>query len=345
MRAFPKVAIPDDTGSRCELVSVGQLRWDERQSDPAFAAAVHRLSRALLVERTGAKLWAPFLMLVIGAMFTRITLLANYPLLLSLLIWVPPSLALYWVMRRGSLAQIAKQTADILLTNGICPGCAYNLAGQPVTDELVGCSECGAMWQQSRIARSHSFGQRASRSETRRLRLWWERVKAFEPHGPTSIFDDRSYERPVVSPRLVLPIRAAESEHRARLVGARKEMVSHGSIRRLLAVCAFPLLALPILVMNLRSGDPFNITLGLLLLIMVYSGIFTLRGAVGIKTYHIRDAMLRCRLCPSCASDLATDDQPEVQGFRTCPECGAVWRLDKEPGSQSPALAETRSVP
>ncbi|VAX42786.1 hypothetical protein MNBD_PLANCTO03-959 [hydrothermal vent metagenome] len=346
MRFFPRAAILDDTGKPCEIVSIWQLRWDERQSDPAFAAAVHRLSRALVANYSGMKVAAPIMLWVLGGMFTSITLLAGYSLLLSWLVWAPPALALYWIMRRGDLQRIVRQTIDVLLVNGICPGCAYNLAGLPEEDGLIGCSECGAAWMRSRIARFHSFGQRAERSETRPLRLWWERVKAFEPYGPTSIYDDRSFVRPVVSPRLAWPIRAAENEHHDRLVEAREEMISHGSIRRLLTVCVIPFFAYPIIVVNLRTDNPLNIALGLLLLpMMVYSGIFTLRGAVGIKAQHIKDAMLRYRLCPSCASDLMTDDQPEVQGFCTCPECGAAWRLREEPGSQSPALDETRSVP
>jgi len=346
MRFFPKAAILDDTDRPCEIVSIWQLRWDERQSDPAFAAAVHRLSRALVANNSGMKVAAPFILLAIGGVFTSIALLAGYSPLLPWFVLAPPALALYLLIRRGNRQRIARQATDILLVNGICPGCAYNLAGLPEEDGLIGCSECGAAWMRSRIARFHSFGQRAERSETRPLRLWWERVKTFEPHGPTSIYDDRSFQRSVVSPRLAWPIRAAENEHRDRLVEAREEMISHGGIRRILTVCAFPLVVYPVIVFNLRTGNPFNITMGFLLIpTMVYSGIFTLRGAVGIKAQHIKDAMLRQRLCPSCASDLATDDQPEVQGFRTCPECGAVWRLREAPGSQSPALDETRSVP
>ncbi len=57
-----------------------------------------------------------------------------------------------------------------------------------------------------------------------------------------------------------------------------------------------------------------------------------------------RQRRSRRGLCQGCGYDLAGiavgEDERTV-----CPECGAAWRLDKEPGSQSPALAETRSVP
>ncbi len=334
MQLFSKATAVDDAARPCETVSIWHLRWDERQADPAFAAAVHRLSRALVVEHTSTTVMAPLMMLAIGGFFTHLMLLANFTMLLSFLVWAPPALALYWLLRREKLPRVAKRTTDILLANGICPGCAYNLAGQPVTDELLECSECGAAWQRSRIARFHTFSRRAGRAETRPLHLWWERVKTFEPHGPTSIFDDHRFERPVVSPRLAWPIRAARGDLRDRLIEAKREMISNGSVRRILFTCVYQLFGFVVIVTNLRTGVPLNTVLGFILIpVMAYSGIFTLRGAAGIKPYHIKDAMLFRRLCPSCAGDLVPDKNAPPSGITTCPECGAIWRLPS-PGTQ-----------
>ncbi|MDQ7013007.1 MAG: hypothetical protein Q9O74_03820 [Planctomycetota bacterium] len=328
MRLFSKAATTDDTGKPRAIISIWQLRWDERHSDPAFAAAVHRLSRALIVEKTNTTIMAPLMMLATGGFFTYLTLLANSTIVLSYLVWAPPALALYWLLRREKLPRVAKRTADILLANGICPGCAYNLAGQPVTDELLKCSECGAAWLRSRIARFHSFSRRAGRSEARPLQLWWERVKTYERHGPTSIFDDRSFQRPVVSPHLAWPIRAADGDFRDRLLEARREMLSHGSLRRILGMCAFQVFAFIVVVANLRVGRPLNTFTALFLVpTAAYSAILTLRGAAGINTSHIKDAMLFRCLCPSCAADLVTDKASPPSGLTTCPECGAIWRL------------------
>ncbi len=334
MWLLSKAATTDDTGKPRAIISIWQLRWDARQSDPAFAAAVHRLSRALMVEHTNTTVMVPLMMLAIGGFFTHLTLLANSTMVLSFLVWAPPALALYWLLRRKKLPRVAKRTADVLLANGICPGCAYNLAGQPVTNELLECSECGAAWQRSRIARFHSFSRRAGRSEARLLHLWWERVKAFEPHGPTSIFDDRRFERPVVSPRLAWPIQASEGDFQNRLLEARREMLSHGSVHRILATCVFQLFGFVVIVTNLRTGNPLNTVLGFILIpVMASSAILTLRGAAGINTSHIKDAMLFRRLCPSCAADLVTDKASPPIGLTTCPECGAIWRLPS-PGTR-----------
>ena len=325
----------DDAGELRDLVSIRQLRWDERQADPAFAEVVHRLSRALLSDLVGTALAVSFYTMLLGVFFTSLIFSANFTPLLSVVVWAFPSYALYRLLRQSELSKIAKHTTEVLLTIGLCPGCAYNLAGLPEAYGLIECSECGATWQQSRIVRFHSFIHHAEQAEIQPLKSWWERVKTFEPNGPESLYDDRSFKRPIVSPRLAWSLRAAEHEHRDRLLEAREEILAHGRIRRVLIVCAFSLVLFPFAIANLRTDEPLSVAWGLfLILVCLYSVIFTLRGAAGIEAHHIKEAMLRHRLCPSCASDLVTDDQPEVQGFHTCSACGAIWRLRKNADAQ-----------
>ena len=323
-----KARIFDDAGELRDLVSIRQLRWDERQADPAFAEVVHRLSRALTADLVGISLAVSFYTMLLGTFFTSLIFLTNFTPLLSVGLWAFLSYALYRLLRQAELSKVARHTTEVLLTAGLCPSCTYNLAGLPETYGLIECAECGATWQRARIVRFHSFTHHNKDAGIPPLKSWWERVKAFEPNAPESLFDDRSFKRPVVSPRLVWPLRVAEHEHRDRLLEAREEMRAHGRSRRVLIVCALSLVLPLFAAANFRTGEPLSIIWGFFLLgIWVYSWIFTLRGAAGIKAHHIKEAMLRQRLCPSCASDLTTAEQSEVQGFHTCPSCGAIWRL------------------
>lgn len=51
-------------------------------------------------------------------------------------------------------------------------------------------------------------------------------------------------------------------------------------------------------------------------------------------TEQVRDALLDCGLCASCAYDL-WDLEEDRSGLRVCPECGAAWSL--RPGAVPPA--------
>jgi ribosomal protein L37AE/L43A len=330
-------AILDDAGTPFTPVRLHTLRWDRRQSDPAFAAVVHRLARARVAEVNHAQTLAPVLLFCFGGGLSVVLLMDRVSPLLCWLAWVLPALGLRWLLVRSDASRLARQGADLLLADGICPGCAYNLSGLPVAAELVVCPECGASWHGARIARRHDFGVHASPAASHPARLWWDRVRTFEAGGPTSIFDARSYNRPIVSARLVWPIRTAVGERRDRLVEARTEMLTHGRGTRVFLGIILPVALLAYMWLLLRPGlsTGEGWLLAFCVVVALQAPITNLRGTAGVKDHHIRDTMLRRGLCPSCAADLRTP----TAGDRlwVCPDCGAAWRVAQGAPPASPA--------
>jgi hypothetical protein len=321
----------DDLGKSWRLVSIAKLRWDARRADPAFAAAAHRAQRAVVKSPHAPTVIGLMLALVLIYVASISFMPASAALWTALLVLFPLMLlGSHWVRHRPSRGS-SRRAADVLLADGVCPRCSYNLAGLPDTDGVTVCSECGAAWRTTRIARRHTFAARPLPSGVGPLGKLWEWAKSIEFQGPTSIDDDRGDPRPIVSPRLIWIIRAAGGERRERLQAARAEMLQHGrGHRRFYAVLmpCFFVLALSIkAAAGFRPGDAP--VMAIILLNCVQAPLMMLRGAYGIKPEHIRSAMLGARCCPACAADLDNDSATAQHGDTVCLECGAVWQVTK----------------
>jgi hypothetical protein len=327
----PRATITDDRGNPCEVIPLRALRWDERHSDPAFAAAVHRASRAVAVPPNTASIATFMVLMMIGFMVAFLAARTVSSVWFMGLLWVPLMVVgVQWLKHRAS-RPLAKRAADVLLTDAICPGCSYNLAGLPDSHGRTVCAECGGAWNTTRIARRHTFADKPAAARASPLRRAWEHLKTAELQGPTAITDDSGAERPISSPRLRPLILAADGDRRLRLRRARGEMLGHGRVKRWFGAIFFPVLFLFILSFRTLSGfQPEDFfMLAYFSCMAIYLPMVSLRGAAGVTPDHIREAMLRRHLCPSCAADLpepgAGDD------LCSCPECGAVWRVTPEP--------------
>lgn len=324
--------IQDDLGKPCRMTPLARLRWDARRADPAFAAAVNRADRAVIAPANTPTIVAFALLFLLVYFAAVIVLSITIAMWIIVLIGIPLLYVVMYQLRRRVSPRTAKRAADILLTDGVCPACAYNLAGLPDADGVTVCSECGAAWRTTRIVRRHTFADRSSPSRAGMVRRVWEWAKAVEFQGPTSIKDDAGHERPVVSPRLTWPSRTAEGDRRDRLVAARAEMLTHGrGQRQFSAVVMVGCFLMPVSIKLWVGIEPDDAPFLLLFLWNAVQGAFiVLRGAQGITTAHIRGAMLRRRLCPSCGADLP--DAAPSDELCHCVECGAAWRLAQSGG-------------
>lgn len=310
--------------------------------DPAFAAAVHRADRAVLSEPTTLAAVGLGMVVMVVWMVAFVTLPLSLVMWLLILVGFPGMiLGGHWVRHRITRGN-ARQAAAALLTDGICAGCGYNLAGLPDDEGVTVCSECGAAWRTRRIVRRHTFAPRPELARPGVLRRLWEWAKAVEFQGPTRFQDDVGVARPMVSPRLVWPIRAAEGERRDRLRTARAEMLAHGRVGRRVSATTLPLVfLLPLAIKGLAGFRPGDAPIILLMLFnLVQFPLVVLRGAQGIRPEHIEHAMLGAGLCHACGGDMPTDGAADGDGLVRCPECGAAWRVSGNAGSQSPARSE-----
>ncbi|HZW09906.1 MAG TPA: hypothetical protein VFF69_08375 [Phycisphaerales bacterium] len=295
--------------------------------DPAFARAAHRAYRAHLAGGGKAAWFAGMLLVVVGINATNLLLQRDLPVWLLAAGWLGVSFLVSSVAQALTRRRAAARTADALLAEAICPTCLYNMASQQPHEGLLDCPECGSRWRAARIARRHEFNT-GSPGRARKRRSAGE---AGDMSGPTHVLDDRREPRPIVHGRLRESIRCAEGELRDRLITARDEIVRHGRGRRMLLAGLAGLLflqnALFMLVIfpRLTPNDGVRMSLGLLSVVLaVFIPRKILRGAGGIKAAHIRDAMLRQSLCPSCAMELPLEHSMEAE-LVTCGDCGAAW--------------------
>ncbi|MBK7403634.1 MAG: hypothetical protein IPJ41_03110 [Phycisphaerales bacterium] len=324
------VILQDDTGVRRELISLGALRRDERRAAPAFEAAVDRAARARLLGGTGAASLAVLIpvWIVIGVVRAA---LPQVPAVLVYLVGYSAGGALAYLIWLGGLSVYAQAMAAALLADGICPACAYNLGAQPVVDGVAVCPECGATWRADRIRSRHQFASSVRAGAPGGV-SGLARFLGLGSGGPTSITDDRAERRPIVSPWLASAIRAAGGPKRERLIAARREIRRHGRVRRIIPA-AFFAFACGFLAFNAFKARRFPSTPTSMWMFVapsaaigaVYLPLSSLCGCSGITADHVRAAMLRRRLCPSCAADL--DGVPTGGRLCHCQHCGAVWQF------------------
>ncbi|MFG0259128.1 MAG: hypothetical protein ACF8LK_02150 [Phycisphaerales bacterium JB041] len=325
----PRGVVRDDAGRPCEVVPVAELHADERRVDEAFASVVDRCGRAWIAAASSKTVLAVAAIVPGVGLVLHVIINPNVPFWFAMLLWMVP-LAIFggWRARRNR-GRVAQRVADILLADGLCPGCLYNLAALPEEDGLVRCPECGGGWSASRIVRRHEFVVRAE-TEIERQKRWWRSIGGIDAWGPTRITDDRDQTRPIVSGRLRQQIRAATGERRERLLAARREIGREQRVGRWLVAGFFGLVYAAVSVSVLKSGvaagsPALSALLGLFMLwVTVFMPMMIVRGNLGFTTPRVREAMLRHSMCPSCGFDL--NAARGADGLVECGECGAGWR-------------------
>ncbi len=229
--------------------------------------------------------------------------------------------------RRFLSGNQARTLTHVLLDEGLCPGCGYNLVGlAPEPDHMVVCPECGGAWKQERIFRAAPFVEGARLGPALPRVSWsWTGSRA----GRLD-FDDRSKQVRLVSARPRRMRAAARSEaHRARLAAAAELMrrSGRGTRRKVAGFLAGSGVILGIVSAwvawqgGLAVAGVFAAALGGPLLA------FGIIAAVNLTLFgrDIIDAMKGEGLCASCGTMLDVM-RPAEDGCVECPACGAAWR-------------------
>lgn len=291
-----------------------------------------------------------------GKMLIRMTVLI-LPMAVVLpvaMIWLQPQGVPRWVIGTVTIAVLmvcaliqtkwafmklsprAPEIADAYLDEGICPCCAYNLAGSVAAldresgdggnpESLVRCAECGASWRRSRIHRiapEETAGARETLNFQTLLRAqaMVYNSMAFTDDSGQNI----SLARYVDLKRLK---RAATGAHRAKLEEATRKLRYRGLwLRLLFASIVLPIMVGIIVEFARMPVGGFGLMHGLkaLGLVVWMVGIVAIVGSdIGRSGAWRADLLKTIGLCPACGSMLTK--RAECDDV-TCTECRAVWK-------------------
>ncbi len=254
--------------------------------------------------------------------------------------WIGGGIALFLIplnslwMRRDfrRLSPRAGEVADACLDEGVCPCCAYNLAGvvgvvgahRPESGELVRCPECGAEWKRDRIHHVDNDETHAAR-ETPSLHAVIRAQGVL--YNSMAFRDDEG--RPVSLARfmdLLVLRKHATGEHRSRLDGCVRLLRFRGLWKRLLV--ASLVLPMTIGIVVEFSRRPLS-AMGMMQGLEAIGLVMWLIGSVAILRSDIgrggakRAELLKAKgLCPACGEVIEGDGE-----MRKCGECRAVWRV------------------
>jgi ribosomal protein L37AE/L43A len=235
------------------------------------------------------------------------------------LILTPVSRWAYSLVLRAS----AKEIASIVLREGLCPSCGYNLFGLSTeSDGCISCPECGAAWFSARVDRAEPFEP----VDQGRVSLPFAGRLDFVGVAHA---DDRGHTVGLVHPRLRAALaRAAGAEQRARLIAARQRMARGGKIVRLLVGGFFVVVGIGVLILMWSTGTMGAAGLGGLLapLMFIGLGVGVIFGNFAYQTSTVVAAMKENGLCPSCGSSLR-ECAVEDDGCRVCRLCRTAWHL------------------
>jgi hypothetical protein len=302
-------------------------------SDPRARRLAERLQFALRVRRPYLQGVLTFLVAAPFAwLFTRVPVPSGWgaarPIAMGLALGFPIAVIATLQVRRRIRGR-SRQIADLVLDEGLCPSCMYNLHGlAPEHDGCVTCPECGTAWRANRVHHAAALvGGDASMIAAPFL-------MAFRAADRTSGVDDRGRPVPLAHPRLRRAMRTANADHGARLHDARREISRSGRwVRRPIAAVLITLglgmAGLFIFIAKTVSGGlPRGIAPGLYLgpLLFVALGLGTIYGNFAYSRRAVERALRARGCCPGCGSDLQ-GQSPEADGCVVCAECGGAWRL------------------
>jgi hypothetical protein len=266
----------------------------------------------------------PSFLCVVGAILLMQWLLPSIPGWGHIFALILVLLAVSMITSRVRRKVAGGVLADLLIEEGLCPSCGYNLFGLSADqDGILPCPECGAGWRASRIRRVEAFatGVRMADAHT---------AISLAPVA-WSARDDRGMRRPLVHPRLRREIAGAESEPaRQRLRSARRAIGRSGRIVRWLAALFMLLPGAGICAAFLSGGMTPTLARALVVpgLFFVGLGCGALFGNFGYNPRRVRRLMVESQLCPSCAAPLDGID-PEADGRKVCGLCLGAWELPR----------------
>ncbi len=335
--AGPKRFWPrDDRGQPFALPCVGAILKAAEGSEGYRSVRALRLRAALASSRAVPDLRGKLLL-------TALAGTAVGPGVLTWLLRSPPqpawlvSMLCFWVVfgfggpvlaRRLGWLAASKEIVLAAVTGGLCGSCAYPLtSARREADGCAICPESGAAWKAARMA----FIDKpiAPLYEP----PWWRRLLLVIPRSASRMApDDLGRFVRILDPRLELlaPQRRAEwGRMRVRAVRSRLRSVGFGA--RLLWSGLFAAFGAVLGVLVFNEGidppsvkEPFAAIIGALALLSIGFAFVLLRSSAYAGPRRVTPILLELALCPCCGRSLG-DVPQDIDGFKTCPECGAAW--------------------
>jgi Zn-finger nucleic acid-binding protein len=326
----------DDAGQRVPLIGgEGDAEW------PVSGDA-----RAnLLVRRVGVALGVPngwlvvlgvlMVVLAIGgcgglsALFSRHAPAAPRWLVLVLQGVIAVATARAWLHLR--VKAMAREVASLVLSEGLCASCGYNLHGLEAQGDLVRCPECSAAWLAARIVRSAPFARGATMGRPLRKARYSMGARWPAP-------DARGVAVEIAHPWLRFQLRAASKGRRERLLRAREAVARASRFERTFGLTLAWLGPVVFGAFGAGVGGWVGALIGAApFVLLALAGTY---GNFAFDAASTRDALVRLDLCPSCTADLAPVTR-DAQGRRACPVCLAVWADPAPAAARAPAEPAT----
>lgn len=296
-------------------------------ADARFRVVVDRVRRQIVSHARG-----PLIAILMGLsgpliMFTAQQL--GVPLGLAIILLVMFMFIIGRLLVVRGMRRSAPAVATVMLADGLCPGCAYSLAGLgPGEDGCFECPECGAAWKATRVVRRTRFEEVAGSGVAAPVR-WWQRIGGHV--GLRRLKDDRGNDGPAADARLREAIRAAtDPDRKERLLAVRRASTRDGMILRAgLFVLYSGLACFQIWIMVTKVHPrPMSWT-GLLMVAgaigFLWIALMFLRSNAGIRGKTLRREMLARGMCPRCAAEMS-GLVVESDGCTICRECAAAWK-------------------
>lgn len=231
------------------------------------------------------------------------------------------------VLRVFTRESQAARRRDIVLAEGLCAACGYNLHGVRV--EAGGhmlCPECGAAWNSNRIRRSAPFVAPGDGVDCD--------TQSWDATVNWSVRDARNVFQPLAFPTLrnVRTDLDGIEGYRARVNIARVEISRHSRWSRwafgVVLAGVFGAAGTLLVLIGYRTGSPVVPIIGIVLLTLTWIAVMTLN--VGYSKQGTCRGLLKMRLCPSCLEDLDAL-RPFEGGIALCPRCLASWNMPEPP--------------
>jgi hypothetical protein len=339
--------IVDDRCTEHRLVTVMMLRRDPRQADARYRLVIDRVIRHFKTSRLVA--------LVAG--LSGLFFASMMPLLknLGVPIWgaMVGFYALMIVVGRFAARGMAERARpgfiSSMLTDGLCPSCAYSFEGlTEQSDGCYECPECGAAWKASRVLRRTRFDEKTGDQPWNRPVPWWKRIG--QGVGMRRMKDDAKIDGPATDPRFRAAIQASSEEgrvERLRAIAAAMRwngVVARGALAVLylgFAIAAGAgswwayMFARSQIAKIAGPGVPARLPIAPLMgtVGFLFMGLIALmfwRSNIGMSKKKLKRECLVRGVCPRCAADLPSGPIDE-EGRVTCVECAGVWKVNETP--------------
>jgi hypothetical protein len=227
----------------------------------------------------------------------------------------------------GRAAQrAAKRIIPLVLKEGLCPSCTYNLHDLPTQpDGCVMCPECGTAWKRTRIERTGPIPERFDKATGAGPSILRSSVGSV-----LSARDGRGVRQPLM-PRTESPSEVArDSAHLAALREIQARYPSDTSFVRIIGALVLAFIATSWLTPLFDATSIHRYGLGWFIIRAVPSAVFyagallLLLSGVGKQQRRLITLMVQKSLCPTCGDQLPT--APAQDGCLECPTCGAAWK-------------------